>query len=119
MLGRTYNEGDDLTNVFCRRKRSVPDPEAEPSLVHGGERAFLYEVRNGSFFFTNPTIVANTGQLSRAANIKYRKLSIERVLCFFYHSDDVFFGKKFIEIKLQGRLGDTSRDKLFFVFLVR
>ena len=57
--------------------------------------------------------MANTGQLSRAANIKYRKLSIERVLCFFYHSDDVFFGKKFIEIKLQGRLGDTSRDKLF------
>ena len=27
-----------------RRKRSVPDPETEPHLVHGGERAFLYEV---------------------------------------------------------------------------
>ena len=71
-----------MTNVFCRRKRSVPDPEAEPSLVHGGERAFLYEVRKGSFIFPNPTIVANTGQLSRAENIKYSKLSIERVLCF-------------------------------------
>ena len=55
----------------------MPDPEAEPSLVHGGERAFLYEVRKGSFIFTNPTIMANIGQLSRnnnlTANIKYRK----------------------------------------------
>ena len=50
---------NDLKKVFCRRKRSVPDPEEEPSLVHGGERAFLYEVRKGSFIFTNPTIMAN------------------------------------------------------------
>jgi len=26
-----------------RRKRSIPDPDMEPHLIHGGERAFLYE----------------------------------------------------------------------------
>jgi len=31
------------SSIFSRRKRDVPDPLADPSLVHGGERAFLYE----------------------------------------------------------------------------
>jgi len=40
------------SSIFGRRKRSVPDPEEEPSLVHGGERAFLYEyVENFLFNF--------------------------------------------------------------------
>ena len=39
-------------SIFGRRKRSLPDPETEPSLVHGGERAFLYEyVENLLFNF--------------------------------------------------------------------
>ena len=33
-----------------RRKRSVPDPDLDPHDVHGGERAFLYEVHYGSFY---------------------------------------------------------------------
>ena len=28
----------------CRRKRSIPDPQVEPHTIHGGERAFLYQV---------------------------------------------------------------------------
>jgi len=40
------------SSIFGRRKRSVPDPETEPHLVHGGERAFLYEyVENFLFNF--------------------------------------------------------------------
>ena len=27
-----------------RRKRSIPDPQVEPHTIHGGERAFLYQV---------------------------------------------------------------------------
>ena len=33
-----------MTNFMSRRKRAVPDPEVAPQDVHGGERAFLYEV---------------------------------------------------------------------------
>ena len=32
-----------LTN---RRKRSIPEPQVEPHTIHGGERAFLYQVDN-------------------------------------------------------------------------
>jgi len=40
------------SSIFGRRKRSVPDPETPPHLVHGGERAFLYEyVENFLFNF--------------------------------------------------------------------
>ena len=30
-----------------RRKRSIPEPEVEPHTIHGGERAFLYQVKHG------------------------------------------------------------------------
>ena len=30
-----------------RRKRSIPEPQVEPHTIHGGERAFLYQVKQG------------------------------------------------------------------------
>ena len=40
------------SSIFGRSKRFIPDPETEPSLIHGGERAFLYEyVENMLFNF--------------------------------------------------------------------
>ena len=33
-----------VTGVTNRRKRSIPEPQVEPHTIHGGERAFLYQV---------------------------------------------------------------------------
>ena len=33
-----------VTGIINRRKRSIPEPQVEPHTIHGGERAFLYQV---------------------------------------------------------------------------
>ena len=33
-----------VTGITNRRKRSIPEPQVEPHTIHGGERAFLYQV---------------------------------------------------------------------------
>ena len=33
-----------ITIIINRRKRSIPEPKVEPHTIHGGERAFLYQV---------------------------------------------------------------------------
>ena len=43
-----YNSSNMITPTNSnRRKRSIPEPEVEPHTIHGGERAFLYQVKQG------------------------------------------------------------------------
>ena len=52
--------------LCCRKKRSIADPKLDPESIHGGERAFLYQVN----FITLPILCQYlTLSQSKVANI--------------------------------------------------
>ena len=48
------NKKNRKTNFdIFRKKRSIEDPKVDPELIHGGERAFLYQVKKKNIFFSS------------------------------------------------------------------
>ena len=48
------NKKNRRTNIdIFRKKRSIEDPKVDPELIHGGERAFLYQVKKKNIFFSS------------------------------------------------------------------